>query len=98
MGGWVSPGGEFFPAPHYHHLRVAAELRATGAGPGDPWRMTDGWCMVRANGEALVLSRKVTQSMLNTLADMLIAAPDGSYRSALLASLRLLRELEECWA
>jgi hypothetical protein len=96
MGGWIAPGGRFYPAPQFHHIRVAYELRATGDGPADPWNMRDGWCMVRASGEALVLPRRVTQPQLDTLADMLIAAPDGSYRSWLLSSLRRVRELEEC--
>jgi hypothetical protein len=96
LSGWIAPDGRFYSAPYLHHIRVAYELRATGEGPTDPWDMRDGWVMVRANGEALVLPNKLTQPQLDTLADMLIAAPESPYRSALLASLRRLRELETC--
>jgi hypothetical protein len=96
LAGWIALDGRFYPAPQYHHIRVAHELRATGDGPADPWDMRDGWVMVKAHGEVLVLPRRVTQPQLDTLADMLIAAPDGPYRSWLLASLRRVRELEMC--
>jgi len=56
--------------------------------------MRDGWVMVRASGEALALPDRVSQPQLDTLADALISAPVGLYRSALLASLRGLLELE----
>jgi hypothetical protein len=52
--------------------------------------------MVRASGEALALPRRLTQSQLDTLRDMLIAAPAGMYRSNLLDSLRRVREMETC--
>lgn len=58
--------------------------------------MRDGWVMVKAHGEALVLPGRATQPQLDSLADMLVAAPDGTYRSGLLASLRQLREQEAC--
>ncbi len=45
-------------------------------------------------GEALALPYRLTQPQLDALADMLIAAPESRYRSALLASLRQLREME----
>jgi hypothetical protein len=96
FGGWLAPDGRFFPAPQYQHIRVASELRQTGAGPTEPWDMRDGWVMVRADGETLALPHRVTQPQLDTLADALIAAPVGLYRSALLASLRRLQELEAC--
>src|SRR5262249_36614050 len=70
------------------------ELRRTGDGPTEPWDMRDGWVMVRADGEALALPDRVTQGQLDMLADVLLAAPVGSYRSALLASLRRLQELD----
>jgi hypothetical protein len=96
MGGWISPDGRFYAAPWLHHIRVGAELRATGAGPTDPWDMRDGWVMVRAHGEVLVLPHLLTQPQLDALGDVLIAARESPYRSALLASLRRLRELETC--
>jgi len=95
-GGWIAPDGQFFPAPQYQHIRVGGELRDTGAGPTEPWDMRDGWIMVRADGEALALPHRITQPQLDTLADALLAAPDGQYRSALLTSLRRLQELEAC--
>lgn len=52
--------------------------------------------MVRASGEALVLPRRLTQPQLDTLGDMLIAALASMYRTNLLDSLRLVRELETC--
>jgi hypothetical protein len=96
VGGWIAPDGRFFPAPQYQHIRVGCELRQTGGGPTEPWDMRDGWVMVRSDGEALALPHRVTQPQLDTLADALIAAPAGPYRSALLASLRRLQELEAC--
>ena len=95
-GGWIAPGGQFYPAAQYHHIRVGHELRQMGAGPTEPWDMRDGWVMVRSDGEALALPDRVTQPQLDTLADMLQGAPVGSYRSVLLASLRRLQELERC--
>jgi hypothetical protein len=94
LGGWVAPGGQFYPAPQYQHIRVGHELRQTGDGPKEPWDMRDGWVMVRACGEALALPDRISQPQLDTLADALISAPVGLYRSALLASLRRLLELE----
>jgi hypothetical protein len=96
MCGWIAPDGRFYRAPYLHHIRVAAELRGTGGGPTDPWDMRDGWAMVKVHGEALVLPHRVTQSQLDALGDMLIAAPESRYRSALLTSLRALHELETC--
>jgi hypothetical protein len=95
-GGWIAPGGKFYPAEQYQHIRVGQGLRQTGDGPTEPWDMRDGWVMVRADGEALALPDRVTQPQLDMLADVLLAAPIGSYRSALLASLRRLRELDMC--
>jgi len=95
-GGWIAPGGEFYAAAQYQHIRVGHELRQTGDGPTEPWDMRDGWVMVRADGEALALPDRVTQPQLDMLADVLLAAPVGLYRSALLASLRRLRELDVC--
>ncbi|TMC11711.1 MAG: hypothetical protein E6J41_05165 [Chloroflexi bacterium] len=92
-GGWIAPAGTFYSAQYLHHLRVAAELRATGDGPGDPWDMRDGWVMVRCHGEVIALPDRVSQAQLDTLADMLLAAPDTPYRSELMASLRLLLEM-----
>ena len=96
IGGWIAPAGEFYPASKYQHIRVGHELRRTGGGPTEPWDMRDGWVMVRWSGEALALPDRVTQPQLDTLADMLIAAPVGPYRSELLTSLRRLQELEVC--
>jgi hypothetical protein len=93
LGGWIAPDGRFYPAPWLHHLRVAAELRATGAGPADPWLMRDGWVMVRATGEVIALPGRAAQAQLDTLGDMLCAAPHGSYRSLLRESLRTLLEM-----
>ena len=95
-GGWIAPGGRFYAAAQYQHIRVGRELRRTGDGPTEPWDMRDGWVMVRADGEALALPDRVTQPQLDMLADVLLAAPVGSYRSALLASLRRLQELDMC--
>ena len=94
IGGWIAPDGEFYPAEKYQHIRVGVELRRTGGGPTEPWDMRDGWVMVRWCGEALALPDRVTQPQVDTLADMLIAAPAGPYRSELLTSLRRLQELE----
>ena len=93
LGGWIGNDGRFYAAPWLHHLRIAAELRATGDGPGDPWDMRDGWVMVRCHGEVIALPDRVSQAQLDTLADMLLAAPDTPYRSELMASLRLLLEM-----
>ena len=94
IGGWIAPTGEFYPASKYQHIRVGLQLRRTGGGPTEPWDMRDGWVMVRWCGEALALPDRVTQPQIDTLADMLIAAPVGPYRSELLTSLRRLQELE----
>jgi hypothetical protein len=96
IGGWIAPGGQFYPAPQYRHIRVGHELKQTGEGPTEPWDMRDGWVMVRADGEALALPDRVTQPQLDMLADVLLAAPVGSYRSALLVSLRRLLEFDVC--
>jgi hypothetical protein len=77
-----------------HHLRIAARLRATGDGPVDPWTMRDGWVMVRATGEVIALPDYLSQPQWNTLGDMLIAAPDGQYRSRLLDSIHTIQQLE----
>jgi hypothetical protein len=91
--GWIAPDGRFYPVPHWGHITVAAQLRAAGHGPEDPWDMRDGWVMVRAHGEAVALPDRVTQAQLDCLGDMLLGAPDGPYRSHLLASLRSLLAL-----
>jgi hypothetical protein len=96
IGGWIAPAGAFYPASKYQHIRIALELRRAGGGPTEPWDMRDGWVMVRSTGEALALPDRVSQPQLDTLADMLIAAPVGPYRSELLTSLRRLQELEIC--
>jgi len=94
MGGWIAPGGRFYPAAHYEHIGVAAALRANGGGPCEPWGMRDGWVLVKTHGEVLALPGRMTQPQLDTLGDMLEAAPEGRHRSALLASLRQLRDME----
>lgn len=97
FGGWLDASGRFYHAPYLHHVRVAAVLRATGDGPADPWDMArTSWAMVKAHGEVLALPGRLTQPQLDTLADMLLAAPAGRWRSDLLASLRQLREVELC--
>lgn len=58
--------------------------------------MRDGWAMLRSHGELLALPGQLTQPQLDCLGDMLMAAPPGRWRSELLASLRLLREVETC--
>lgn len=93
LGGWISPNGEFYPADHYEHLRVAQQLRATGDGPKDPWDVNDPWLMVKSHGEVL-FSVYLTQAQVDTVGDMLLAAPNSTYRSLLLGSLRSLQELE----
>ena len=93
-GGWIAPNGKFYAAPRLYHLRIGAALRATGAGPTDPWDMNDGWVMVRAHGEVIARPDKLTQPQWDTLGDMLIAAPESGFRSYLLASLRTMREVE----
>jgi hypothetical protein len=93
-GGWIAPDGRFYAAGYNEHLSVAAMLRATGSGPKDPWDVADPWLLVKCHGEVLY-SVYLTQAQLDTLGDMLRAAPDGPYRSQLIASLRGLRELEE---
>src|SRR5262245_60442259 len=93
--GWLSPEGPFYPCARWKHISMAARLREAGAGPADPWRMTDGWIMVRENGEVVALPGRVTQAQLDTLMDMLVAAPlDSGYRAWMLDSLRQLAELE----
>lgn len=93
MGGWIAPDGRFYPAGHNEHIGIAAALRATGRGPKDPWDVADPWLKVKTHGEVL-FSIYLTQAQLDTVGDMLIAAPDCPYRSLLLASLRGLHELE----
>jgi hypothetical protein len=92
-GGWIAPDGKFYPAGFNEHLRVAEMLRAAGGGPKDPWDVADPWLLVKSHGEVL-FSVYLTQAQLDTLVDMLRAAPDCPYRSQLIASLRRLRELE----
>jgi hypothetical protein len=91
--GWIAPDGRFYAAERWTHVRMAAQLRATGDGPADPWTMADGWVLVRAHGEAVCLPG-ITQAQWDTLGDLLIAAPPGVYRRHLLESLRQLRDLE----
>jgi hypothetical protein len=93
FGGWIAPNGTFHPTGYSEHLRVAEGLRATGDGPKDPWDVADPWLMVRSSGE-VVFSIYLTQAQLDTVGDMLRAAPDTPYRSQLLKSLRRLHELE----
>jgi hypothetical protein len=92
-GGWIAPDGRFYPAGYNQHLHVASALRATGCGPKDPWDVADVWLLVKSHGEVL-FSIYLTQAQLDTLGDMLAAAPDCTYRSLLLASLRGLHDLE----
>ncbi len=96
LGGWMDQRGRFYPAAFGAHIRIAFLLRETGEGPTEPWDMRDGWCLVKANGDVWVLPNRVAQPQLDSLGDMLIAAPGGLYRSHLLLSLRRLRELEMC--
>jgi hypothetical protein len=77
-----------------HHLRTAAELRATGDGPVDPWTMRDRWVMVRATGDVIALPDYLSQPQWDTLGDMLIAAPEGPYKSRLVDSIRTIQQLE----
>lgn len=93
LGGWIAPDGRFYRADYNEHIRVAERLRATGSGPKDPWDVADPWLLVKSYGEVL-FSVYLTQGQLDTVGDMLRAAPDTSYRSYLLASMRELRELE----
>jgi hypothetical protein len=94
LGGWIAPRGTFYPAGYNEHIRVAKRLRATGDGPKDPWDVVDPWLLVKSHGEVL-FSVYLTQAQIDTVGDMLMAAPDSGYRSRLLASLRSLHELEE---
>lgn len=93
-GGWIAPDGGFYPTRYNEHIRVAATLRTTGSGPKDPWDVNDPWLKVESDGEVL-FSVYLTQGQLDTVGDMLRAAPDCPYRSRLLASLRGLHELED---
>src|SRR5215472_8629274 len=83
-GGWIAPCGEFYPCARWEHVQVAAELRASGSGPVDPWDMRDGWCMVKADGELLALPHRLSQPQLDALGDILLGAPESPYRSSLL--------------
>jgi hypothetical protein len=94
LGGWIAPDGSFYPAAYGEHIRVAERLRATGAGPKDAWDVADPWLLVKSHGEVL-FSIYLTQPQLDTVGDMLTAAPDSPYRDRLRESLRGLRELEE---
>jgi len=97
LGGWIDPRGRFYPAAYCAHIRVAFLLRETGEGPAEPWLMAESWwAMVKSHGEVIARPDRLSQAQLDSLSDMLMAAPDGPYRSSLLASLRQLRELEMC--
>jgi hypothetical protein len=93
-GGWIAPDGRFYATRYNEHIRIASALRATGSGPKDPWDVADPWLKVMSDGEVL-FSVYLTQGQLDTVGDMLRAAPDCSYRSQLLESLRGLHELED---
>jgi len=94
LGGWIAPNGAFYSAGYNEHIGVAERLRATGDGPKDPWDVADPWLLVKNHGQVL-FSVYLTQAQVDTVGDMLIAAPASGYRSRLLASLRDLQELEE---
>lgn len=94
MGGWLDSAGRLYPADAYEHLQVAAILRATGDGPKEPWDVADSWVCVKTSGQFLCSVRHVTQAQLDTLGDMIHAAPDSTYRTRLLDSLRELQALE----
>src|SRR5689334_6914607 len=83
MGGWVGPDGRFYHARHWHHDRVGAVLRATGDGPADQWDINNprGWFKVMNNGEIVARPDLITQPQLDTLADMLQASSEGTFRS-----------------
>ena len=89
--------GRFFAARFGAHVRVGFILRQTGDGPADPWDMANTtWAMVKAHGEVIALPGRLAQPQWDSLGDMLVNAPDGSYRSFLLDSLRRLQRFEMC--
>jgi hypothetical protein len=93
LGGWLDRSGRFYPAPYNEHIRIAARLRKTGDGPAEPWLMRD-WCMVKSHGEVLVLPGQLSQRQLDSLGDILCAAPEGLYQRNIQASLRQIQQME----
>jgi hypothetical protein len=95
MGGWVGPDGRFYHARHWHHDRVAEVLRETGGGPAAKWDITNplGWFKVMSNGQVVARPDLVNQAQLDTLSDMLMASPEGGFRSRLLDFLRSVQLL-----
>lgn len=92
LGGWINSGGKYYAAKWREHLKVAADLRATGNGPADPWLMRDGWIMVGCDGEVIALPTHISQPQLDTLSDILNTA-HGTYRDVLRSSLRTLLQM-----
>jgi hypothetical protein len=95
MGGWIGPDGKFYHARHWHHDRVAGILRETGDGPAARWDINDprGWFKVMSSGEVIARPDLVVQIQLDTLADMLMASSEGTFRSHLVTFLRLVQRL-----
>jgi hypothetical protein len=95
MGGWIGPDGKFYHARHWHHDRVADVLRATGDGPDKRWDINHprGWFKVMSNGQVIARPDLVAQAQLDTLADMLMASTEGTFRSLLLDFLRSVQRL-----
>jgi hypothetical protein len=95
MGGWTAPDGKFYHARHWHHDRVADVLRETGDGPASRWDINypRGWFKVMSDGAVIARPDLVVQAQLDTLADMLMASPEGRFRSQLLDFLHSVHRL-----
>jgi hypothetical protein len=95
LGGWVGPDGRFYHSPHWKHDAIAEALRATGNGPAAKWDIKRplGWFKVASNGQVVARPDLVNQAQLDTLADMLMASPEGAFRSRLLEFLRSVQSL-----
>jgi hypothetical protein len=94
-GGWVAPGGEYYPCGDREHISAAIRLGDQSGGAG---LEAKGWVHIYADGEFWVnmeRQEQLTQAQMDVLGDILVASKaEGRerFRANFAKSLRRLQE------
>ena len=88
-GGWLSPDGQYYPAPHKNHDAITPLLAMAWYKDDGGRRALEerGWILVKHDGVVWFHPRTVTNEQLDALVPLLALAPNEDYHDKLTRSI-----------
>ena len=89
-GGWMSPEGDYYPAPYKTHDAITHLLAMAYYGKDKAGRRIleeAGWVLVKHDGVVWFHPRNVTSAQAAALVPLLKSAPDDNYHANMLKSI-----------